>query len=220
MCFSAGASFVSGGILSAAGVATIARVRRPSQRLFSFIPLIFGIQQIAEGFVWIGLQDPGHDVIMRIGMYIYLITALVLWPSMVPGSILMMEESPERKKLLKMILPAGLLLSLYYATCLVIFRVDPEIINCHINYGRSFIPALMLPAFLLYIIVTVPSFFVSSLRGMKWLGLVMFISVLITVIFYVRNVTSVWCFFAGALSILIYLVIRYDNKIMAEGKAT
>lgn len=217
MCFSAGASFTAGVVLSAVGVATIASVRKPSQRLFSLIPLIFGIQQLAEGCVWYSLQNPGHETIQKLGVWIFMIAADVLWPTIIPLSIHMMEESPGRKKLLKIFLPAGVLLSLYYATCLVIFNVNPEIINCHINYGRSFIPALMAPAFLLYIIVTVPPFFISSISGMKWLGLAMFVSVVITVILYVRNITSVWCFFAAALSILIYLILERQNKRSQPG---
>jgi hypothetical protein len=151
-------------------------------------------------------------MLQKAGLYVFLITADVVWPTMVPGSILAMEESPERRKLLKFILPAGMLLSLYYAVCLIHFRVTPEIINCHINYGGSFIPLLMIPAFLLYILVTVSSFLISSVKGMKWLGLVMFVSVVITVVFYVRNVTSVWCFFAAILSVMMFWIIDSSEK--------
>ena len=60
MCFSPEASFAGGIIISAIGVATVRKVHNPTQIVFASIPLFFGIQQIAEGFVWITL--PGHDL--------------------------------------------------------------------------------------------------------------------------------------------------------------
>jgi len=40
MCFSAGASFTAGAVISAIGVATVIKVRKPSQKLFAVIPFI------------------------------------------------------------------------------------------------------------------------------------------------------------------------------------
>ena len=56
MCFSAGASFAGGVIISAIGVATVLKVHKPSQIVFASIPLFFGFQQFVEGFVWLILQ--------------------------------------------------------------------------------------------------------------------------------------------------------------------
>jgi len=47
MCFSAGASFIGGVVISAVGVATARKVRKPTQRLFMGIPFLFGFQQFA-----------------------------------------------------------------------------------------------------------------------------------------------------------------------------
>jgi hypothetical protein len=207
MCFSAGASFTAGAIISAVGVATVVKVNKPDQKLFAIIPLIFGIQQLTEGCVWLTLQNPGHDTIQKISMYLFLITSDVLWPVMIPGSLLLMEEKPERRKAIRIFLIAGAVLSLYYASCLIHFEVTPQILNCHINYGGAFIPSLMIPAFLLYIVVTVAPLLISSIKGMYLLGILMFFGVVVTVIFYVKNVTSVWCFFAAILSVGIYLKI-------------
>jgi hypothetical protein len=58
MCFSAGASFAGGIIISAIGVITIKKVHKPSQIVFACIPLFFGFQQIAEGVQskWLNLN--------------------------------------------------------------------------------------------------------------------------------------------------------------------
>jgi len=212
MCFSAGASFTAGAVISAIGVATIMNVRKPSQKLFAVIPLIFGIQQLTEGFVWLALQNPGHLTIQKISTYIFLVVADVLWPVIIPGSLLLMEENMKKRKALRIFLIAGAVLSLYYAICLINFRVTPEILNCHIYYGSAFIQALMIPAFLFYQVVTLIPLFISGVKGMRWLGLLMFLAVVVTVIFYIKNVTSVWCFFAAVISLVIYRMIRRDPR--------
>ena len=61
MCFSAGASFVSGIFISAIGVASVKKVYKPSQRVFAIIPLLFGIQQLAEGCLWLTNVLAGHN---------------------------------------------------------------------------------------------------------------------------------------------------------------
>ena len=92
MCFSAGASFAGGVIISAVGVATGRKVRKPTQRLFAGIPLLFGFQQFAEGVLWVTLRSGGHDWLQNAATYIFLITALVIWPVMIPSSMWFMEE--------------------------------------------------------------------------------------------------------------------------------
>ena len=47
MCFSATASFITGGVLSAVGVVTIKKAEKKSEIPFASIPLLFGIQQMA-----------------------------------------------------------------------------------------------------------------------------------------------------------------------------
>ena len=87
MCFSAAASFAGSAAISAVGIATQRKVRKPSQRLFAIIPLLFGFQQFAEGILWITLRSGEHPWLQNAATYIFLITALVIWPVMVPLSM-------------------------------------------------------------------------------------------------------------------------------------
>ncbi|WP_424324591.1 DUF6629 family protein, partial [Gordonia sp. (in: high G+C Gram-positive bacteria)] len=57
MCFSATASFVGAGVITAAGVATLALVRDVRQLPFASLPLLFGIHQALEGWTWLELGD-------------------------------------------------------------------------------------------------------------------------------------------------------------------
>lgn len=211
MCFSPEASFAGGIIISTIGIATVRKVHKPSQLVFASIPLFFGIQQIAEGFLWLTLPYPEYDSIQKISTYIFLIMAQVLWPVIIPFSILLMEENNKKKKILKVLLALGLSLSLYYAFCLLSFNVNPQIMDYHIHYNIDFPKSLRMVAFITYLIVTITPLFVSTVKKTHLLGALMFLSCLVTAIFFRQYLTSVWCFFAALISGVIYWILR-DTK--------
>jgi hypothetical protein len=212
MCFSAQASFATGVVISSIGVAALKRVNKPSQKTFAAIPLFFGVQQVAEGFLWLTIPLPGYLAVQKVSAYFFLVMALVIWPSMIPLSATRMEEDPRRKRQLKMLLGLGLALSSYYAFCLIFFRVNPQVDCYHILYQTDFPKALSLPAFLLYLTVTITPFYLSGIHGTRLFATLMLIACLITVAFYRLYLTSIWCFFAALLSAIIYWIIRESEK--------
>jgi hypothetical protein len=216
MCFSAGASFASGIVISAIGVATVKEVYKPSQRVFAIIPLLFGIQQLAEGCLWITLSGTDFVIVKKISTYVFLITAQVLWSFVIPLSVLLMEVEPRRKKVLWVLLVIGILLSLYYAYYLFFFNVTSQILDCHILYNTESPQSRALPTFMFYLAVTIAPFFVSRIKRMYLLGIIMSLSCLTAAIFYKLYLTSVWCFFAAIISIFIYLILRESKKAEAS----
>ncbi len=218
MCFSAEASFAGGVIISAIGVATIKKVHNPSQLIFASIPLFFGIQQFAEGFVWLTLPNPEYINIQRIATYVFLIMADFLWPMMIPLAVLFMEENKKRKKILWAFFIGGFTLSMYYAFCLLSFNIYPQISGYHILYKTDFPKSLSLIAFAIYLIVTITPLFVSSIKRTHLLGALMFLSCLVTAIFFRQYLTSVWCFFAALISGVIYWILRDSKRIFIFDK--
>ena len=211
MCFSPEASFAGGVIISTIGIATVKKVHKPSQIVFASIPLFFGIQQIAEGFLWLTLPYPEYETIQKLSTYIFLVMAQVLWPLMIPFSILLMEKNKTRKKTLKILMAVGLSLSIYYIFCLLVFDVNPQIMDYHIKYKTNFPRSLRIPVFIVYLIVTITPLFLSSVKKTHLLGILMFLSCLVTALFFTQYLTSVWCFFAAIISGVIYWILR-DTK--------
>ncbi len=207
MCFSATASFAAGVVLSAAGVATQRKARKPSQRLFAAIPLLFGFQQFTEGVLWITLRSGGHDWLQNAATYIFLITALVILPVMIPLSMWFMEEVKKRKKILAGLMVTGVILSLFYAFCLISYNVTPRINGFHIQYIDEFPQTLAWIASLFYPAATVAPLFASSVRRMWLLGILIAVAWLVTGIFFKGYLISVWCFFAALISVLIYWIL-------------
>jgi len=216
MCFSAGASFVGGAAITAIGVATIRKAPKPSQTLFASIPLLFGIQQFAEGIVWITLRSEGHQQLQYVAAYIFLTMALIIWPVMLPLSVMIMEKLEKRKKVLIVFLIIGIMLIAYYTYCMIIYPIAPQIKSHHIIYKGDFPKSLMIPAFIVYLIATLPPLFISSVRKTYIMGVLIAISCLISGIFFKEYHTSVWCFFAALVSGVIYWIISISGRIEKE----
>jgi hypothetical protein len=211
MCFSAEASFAGGIIISAIGIATVTKVHKTSQIVFASIPLFFGVQQMVEGSLWLTIPLPEYAAIKHIGTYVFLIMADFLWPTMIPLAVLLMEENRKKKAILKILLGMGITLSAYYAYCLVSYSITPYIMGYHIHYETTFPKSLSMPAFAIYLIVTISPLFISSIKRTRLMGFLMFFSCAITAIFFTQYLTSVWCFFAALISGVIFWILR-DSK--------
>ena len=218
MCFSAGASFAGGIIITGIGLVTLKEVHKPSQLVFACIPLFFGAQQIVEGCLWLTLPDINFVNFQKIATYCYLIMAQVLWPTLIPVSVLLMENDRKRKLVLRILLGVGIYLSLYYAFCLVSFHVKPEIMGYHILYKTDFPYSFAMAAFIVYLIVTITPLFISGIKRTHLLGLLMFLSCLITGLFFTQYLISVWCFFAALISIVIFWILRDSKKVFNNKK--
>lgn len=212
MCFSAGASFGAGVVLSVIGVASIKKAHTGSQIIFASIPLVFAVQQISEGFVWLSLSHPAYASLQQVSTYIFLFFAQVLWPVWIPFAILKLEPKEKPKRAEIILVGIGALVSLYFAYCLLTFPVEAKILGRHISYKQHFPAAISSYCDFLYIVATiVPSLF-SSIRRMWMLGTTILISYIMTTIFYTDYIVSVWCFFATIISIVVYAILNELNN--------
>ena len=211
MCFSAGASFAGSVVISTIGIATIIKVHKPSQIVFACIPLFFGFQQFVEGCLWFIMQHPEYAQYEKLFTIIFLIMAQVFWPMMIPMAVLHMEKNKKKKGVLWILLCSGISISIFYIYCLLTYNVTPQISGYHIHYIENSPKTLTFIAFILYLITSITPLFISSIKKTHLLGILMSVSCLITIIFFTQYLTSVWCFFAALISIVIFWILR-DSK--------
>jgi hypothetical protein len=207
MCFSASASFGASAVLATVGVASIRKVQTPSQLPFAAIPFLFAVQQFAEGLLWIALQDPAHRNWERGSTYIFLFFAQVVWPFLVPLSVLLMEKNRVRKRILFLFMAVGVFISFYLAYCITVFPAQAEIMGIHISYRFNYPFSMGLLSGALYFIPTVLPPFFSSIKRMQLLGLTILISYAATLTFFPHHIISIWCYFAAALSVIVYSIV-------------
>jgi hypothetical protein len=212
MCFSANASFGAGVVLSVIGVASIKKVQHPSHILFASIPLIFAVQQISEGFLWLTLPNPEYATIQQILTHIFMFFAQFFWPLWVPIAILLLEKENRRKKIQKVLVGIGIIVSFYAGYCLIAYHIQAKIVGYHMTYKIEYPNHLGKYGGILYLLATVAPPFFSHIKRMWIFGTTILISYIITAIFYEHYVVSVWCFFASIISISIYLIMIEIKK--------
>ena len=106
MCFSATASFTAGGALLVAGLAAQKLARGRADRFYAMIPLLFAIQQLTEGVVWMTFGE-GDARINAWAAQLYSFFSHVLWPVYVPIAAWLLETDARRKRLLAAVCMAG-----------------------------------------------------------------------------------------------------------------
>lgn len=218
MCFSASASFIGGAVITTIGIITLLKVHKPNQVVFACIPLFFGLQQFAEGFVWLGLQHPYFAPFLTPATYIFLVMAQVFWPFMIPLAVLLMERNRKRIKVLRVLLVLGVLVSAYFTTRLLFAPITPQIYGYHIEYVEDFNPILRTIVFGIYLIASIVPLFVSSIKRIYILGLLMTFSCIVTMVFFAQFLTSVWCFFGAAMSVVILWILRDARRKYLLGR--
>jgi hypothetical protein len=228
MCFSATASFGASAVLGVIGIATVAKAKTNPQRVFGTIPLIFSLQQLSEGLIWLSLKNPDMALWQSIFTYTFLIFAMAVWPFWIPFSIRLLEKDAKRKKNMNVFVATGAIVAVGVGLILFLYPVEaitplcltcpasstPEIIH-HLHYKFA-IPRLvknLIVAFsVLYIAATIVTPFLSGIKKMKWLGIVFLASYLFAISFYSGFVISVWCFFAALLSFVVLWIINDLRK--------
>jgi hypothetical protein len=202
MCFSATASFTGGAVLLALGTVTVRRARRPAELPFALVPLLFGVQQLIEGAIWLTLPDkaPMLNTVLTV---IYSLFSHVLWPAYMPLAVLLIEPVPWRRRALAIIAVAGAMVGLYLLYFLTTVPIVSQVQGRHIAYvsPHFYIVAVMLA----YLLGACGSLLLSSHGRVKLFGAAAFLAYLLVYAFYVTWFISVWCFFAAALSVIVLL---------------
>ena len=215
MCFSETASFGASAVLTAIGITTIVKAKTIPHHLFACIPLVFAVQQFAEGMLWMSLKHNSYQWGQSFFTYIFLFFAITVWPVWVPLTIRMLEKNEQRRKIMLYMLYTGIVVCV--GTIYVLFTnpVHPVAGANHIHYSFDFDMDTKYPQLifaLLYSVATLITPFISSVKRMKWFGYVLIISSIFAITFFNGFIISVWCYFAAVLSVVVLWIITALRK--------
>lgn len=199
--------------MAVAGVASITRVKRKTQIMFASIPLIFSLQQLMEGFVWITFTNKDYRHWQNIPVMIFLFLAQVVWPVWVPMSIIQTETERKRRIALWILLLISGIVAPLQAYRLFFLPAKAEITTHHIHYALDFsIPYFGMVLNVFYFMTTMLPTFFSSRKPILVLGFLNLTSFITTFIFFEKDVVSVWCFFAALISLQVFQGMKDLNK--------
>ena len=201
MCFSATASFSAGALLLGLGTLTLKSASRAREVPFAAIPLLFAIQQLSEGVIWLTFryEAPQLNTVMS---HVYSFFSHVLWPVYVPVAVLLIEPPGWRRRTLLAFVAAGIAVGAYLLYVLVAFPIVSRPIGQHIEYvsPHFFVATTMT----LYLLSTAVSPVLSTHQMVKVFGVLALSSFAAAYFFYATWFISVWCFFAALLSAVVY----------------
>lgn len=203
MCFSAPASFIASGFLGTAGVATLTQKITRRELPFALVPFFFGLQQAAEGIIWISASG---SLLSTIAMYTFLAFAFIIWPVYIPWAIMLLEKGRARKMIFYLFLIIGAAVSIYHLYFFITTPKSYQIVNHSIQYIVN-VPQLKWTAFL-YVAATCGAPLHSSHKWIILFGLVLTISLIVAVSNFAGTAISVWCFFGAILSAIIFMHFR------------
>ena len=202
MCFSATASFSASAVLLGLGTLTLKSARRPRELPFAAIPLLFAIQQLSEGVIWLTFSY-GAPQVNAVMTHVYSFFSHVLWPVYVPVAVLLIEPPGRRRRALVVFVAAGVAVGAYLLYILVAYPVVSRPTAQHIEYvSPHFYAAAVMTLYLMSITF---SLFLSTHRTVKIFGVLALSSFAAAYFFYATWFISVWCFFAAVLSAVVYL---------------
>jgi len=208
MCFSPEASFAVGGALLPTGAYCLWSALAKGRRYLplAFVPLGLGLQQIAEGFVWRGLQA-GDAVQTREASLVFLFFALAFWPFWWPLLAAVLEPRPRMRRLFTAIAIAaiGWFWVLFFPLAAgADSLLTTEIVHHSIRYSYpdlaiyDVVPRPVLRV--LYLLCAVVPLALGSNISGRLPGLLVLASAVVAATAFDYAFVSVWCFFAAIIS--------------------
>jgi hypothetical protein len=173
------------------------------------LPILFGLHQLDETFVWWWLQGHISASVGRPAMWIYLIFALVILPTLIP--LLVYYFEPTRRRRWR-IVPFSLLGVGVSAVLLEAMLADPisaHLGTHHIGYSVGLQHGVVVIG--LYILATCGSLLASGFRPVILFGFANVAAVIALALLSADGFTSLWCFYAALVSGAIAFHIRFGH---------
>jgi hypothetical protein len=214
VCFSPEADFTAGAVVAGVGVETLRRARAPRELIVAALPLLFGIHQLTEGFVWLGLRGQVSSGVGAVAKQAYIVYAHAVLPAIVPLGFTLLEPDPRRSRWMWPLVCVGLLLGAYLLWQVTAFPVGASQEAHCIDYTTHTPNDVLIGA--LYVAVTCGPALISSRRYLRWFGVVSLAGVIATALVRADELTSLWCLYAAVVSLLILEHFRRQRALEAR----
>jgi hypothetical protein len=215
MCFSPEADFTAGVVVAGVGVETLRQVRVRRELVVGALPLLFGVHQLVEGFVWLGLRGQVSKGLGDAAKETYIVYAQAVLPVIVPFGLMLLEPDDRRRRWMRPLVCLGLLLGIYLLWQVTAYPVGAQEEARCIDYTTHTPNDVLIG--LLYVVATCGPALISSRRHLRWFGLVSLIGVIVTAVVRVDELTSLWCVYAALVSVLILGHFRRERAVRTRG---
>jgi hypothetical protein len=168
--------------------------------------------------VWLTIARPDPGLLHAVAVKVFLAFALVVWPTWLPMALSSIETQDRRRHILRWLVGAGLVVSSVGAVVLLRGPLDARVAahSLAYDYGLAESPGVRAAYLLLYLVPTILPFLVSTLGLARPMGGVLLLGLVTSLVMKQEALTSVWCFFAAVLSVLIVRALHRAPERIAE----
>lgn len=222
MCFSASASFTAAGVLVPAGIVSIRSAAKIEHRYIALctLPLLFGLQQLSEGMVWIAGAD-GDMALVSQASLAYMFFSWLAWPVWVPVAAYWLEPERRRPWFLVLAVLGGMLGAIQYVPY---FLHRDWLTTTFLPHAISYNATELLDfvvgrnaTYALYLFAVIAPLLLSSDRDARIFGVLVAAVLAVTYLFFAFAYISVFC--VGGALMSLYLVIAILRKRRPRGQA-
>jgi len=206
MCFSPEVDLVGGAAIAAIGIDTLRHIDHKSERPLAALPVIFGLHQVVETFVWWGVDGDVSSGVGETAAWLYLLVAFGLLPWFVPWVVSRLEPNPQRRRYMTVLVALGVLVSAYLMVA--VLQGPIHVVDRGLFLSYSVPLAFGGTAAALYVVATCGSLLLSSDRYLARYGLANLAAVTVLSILMIADVISLWCVWAAVTSIAVAVHMR------------
>jgi hypothetical protein len=214
VCFSAPASFAAATSLGLVGAAAIRRTSEKREIPLASIPLVFAAQQTIEGGLWLALGSESLSRWVPLLANAFMFSALVVWPVWAPLAAMLVERNRARRLAMIVILVVAVPLAIRGISGMWVQPYGACVVQDSISYGNGwpYLPR----QFAGYLLCACGPFLLSSHPTLRVFGAIVVAGLIVAASLYTFAYVSVWCFFAAAGSMTIYLHFAHAEKERAN----
>ena len=208
MCFSPEADLVGGIVVVAIGIDAYRHLRgRDNHLLMAGLPLVLGIHQLVEAFVWWGAEGQVPHSVGRAALWVYLLIAFVVLPILVPVAVLMLEPTARLRRRMAPFVILGAAISAVLLVALLSAPIDVVAHPHHLAYTVQIAHGGLVVA--LYVVAVCGALLLSGYRHIAIFGLANLVAVAVLAWLTLDGFTSLWCAYAAVSAGAIAWHMRY-----------
>ena len=199
---------MGGLVVGAIGVDACRHIRgRDTHLLLAGLPLLLGVHQLDEAFVWWGLEGHVPHDVGRVALWIYLLIAFVVVPAFVPIAVLALEPIGPRRRRMVPFVALGVTVSVVLLAAMLRDPIGVTEHPYHLAYTINISHGGLVVA--LYVLATCGALLFSGYRHIEVFGIVNLIAVAILAWLTLDGFASLWCAYAALAAGAIALHMRY-----------
>lgn len=206
MCFSPEVDLAAGVAIAAIGVDALRHTERKAEWPLAALPVIFGVHQIVEAFVWWGLDGRVDADVGRWSSWFYLAVAFGLLPWFVPWAVRRLEPVTVRRQLTAVLAGIGGAVSLYLMAAVVRGPIVVTDGGYYLSYSVGLTYGMIAAA--IYVTTTCGGLLLSSDRHVVEYGAINLLAVIVLSVILFAGTISLWCVWAAVTSGAIALHMR------------